>query len=298
MTQEVVVTCAVTGGHANHNKHPNFPITPKQIAQSCLDARSAGAAIVHIHARDPVTGDHVGDPAIFREIGERVRDSGSDVVINLTTGYGARYVPSKENPAIGGPGTTLTTPKNRMRQIEDLRPEICTLDVGTLNFGEQIFMGYPDHIREMAQIAKDIGVKPEIECFEPGHIMFARRLIEEGHIEPPPMFQLCLGIPNAAPATTEVMTCMRNLLPEGANWAAFGISRWEFQMVAQAVNLGGHVRVGLEDNLYLARGEFASNAQLVERAVSIVRQLGAEVVEPQRAAEILELPAKGQTPAG
>ena len=295
MTQEVIVTCAVTGGHANHNKHPDFPITPKQIAQSCLDARSAGAAVVHIHARDPVTGDHVGDPAIFREIVERLRDSGTDLVINLTTGYGARYVPSKENPAVGGPGTTLTSAKNRMRQIEDLRPEICTLDVGTLNFGEQIFMGYPEHIREMAQIAKDIGVKPEIECFEPGHIMHARSLINAGLIEAPPMFQLCLGIQNAAPATTEVMTCMRNLLPENANWAAFGISRWEFPMVAQAVNLGGHVRVGLEDNLYLSRGVFASNAQLVERAVGIVRDLGAEVVEPERAAEILELPPKGQT---
>ena len=141
MAQEVILTCAVTGGHANHHKHPNFPITPEQIAQSCLDARSAGASVVHIHARDPQTGEHVGDPAIFREIVERIRDSGSDVIINLTTGYGARYVPSKENPAVGGPGTTLTTPKNRMRQIEDLRPEICTLDVGTLNFGEQIFMG-------------------------------------------------------------------------------------------------------------------------------------------------------------
>ena len=295
MTQEVILTCAVTGGHANYHKHPNFPISPEQIVQECLDARSAGAAVVHIHARNPDTGEHVGDPAIFREIVERLRDSGTDLVINLTTGYGARYVPSEENPAVGGPGTTLTTPNNRMRQIEDLRPEICTLDVGTLNFGEQIFMGFPGHIRVMAQIAKDIGVKPEIECFEPGHIMFARRLIDEGLIEAPPMFQLCLGIPNAAPATPEVMTCMRNLLPDNANWAAFGISRWEFQMVAQAVNLGGHVRVGLEDNLYLSRGEFASNGQLVERAVSIVRELGADVVEPERAAEILELPPKGQS---
>jgi uncharacterized protein (DUF849 family) len=295
MTQEVIITCAVTGSHQNFHKHPRFPITPAQIADACLEARRAGAAIVHIHVRDPKTGVHVGDPALFREVIERIRASGSDLVINLTTGYGARYVPSEANPAVGGPGTTLIDGKQRMRHIEELRPDICTLDVGTFNFGEQIFMGYPGHIRTMAKIAKDIGVKPEIECFEPGHIVFAKRLIEEGLIEEPPMFQLCLGIPNASPATPEIMTVMRNMLPAGARWAAFGISRFEFPMVAQAVTLGGHVRVGLEDNLYLSRGEFASNGQLVERAVSIVRELGAEVVEPARAAELLELPPRGQS---
>lgn len=295
MAREVVLTCAVTGGHNNFHKHPNFPITPKQIADSVLEARSAGASVAHIHVRDPQTGEHVGNPELFREVVDRIRDSGSDILINLTTGYGARYIPSDEDPRIGGPGTTLATPEMRMRQIQECRPDICTLDVGTLNFGEQIFMGFPKHIRVMAKIAQEIGVKPEIECFEPGHVMFARRLIDEGLIDSPPLFQLCLGIPNAAPATPEVMTCMRNLLPETANWAAFGISRWEFQMVAQAINLGGHIRVGLEDNLYLSRGEFASNGQLVERAVNIARELDGEVVEPKRAAEILDLPARQQS---
>ena len=295
MAQEVILTCAVTGSHQNFHKHPNFPITPEQIANACLEARSAGAAVVHIHVRDPKTGEHVAEPELFREVVDRIRDSGSDVLINLTTGYGARYVPSDEDPARGGPGTTLISPERRMRHIQDMRPDICTLDVGTFNFGEQCFMGFPPHMRVMAGIAQEIGVKPEIECFEPGHIVFAKRLIEEGLIEAPPMFQLCLGIPNASPATPEIMTVMRNMLPENARWAAFGIARWEFQMVAQSVNLGGHIRVGLEDNLYLSKGVFASNGQLVDRAVSIVREIGADVVEPKRAAELLELPPRGQS---
>lgn len=295
MSQEVVVTCAVTGSHQNFHRHPNFPITPQQIAEACLEARAAGAAVVHIHVRDPKTGAAVGDPALYREVVERIRDSGSDVLINLTTGEGGRFVPSEEEPSVGGPGTTLRAPLSRVRHIEDLRPDICSLDVGTFNFGEHVFMNTPAHLRVMAAKIKELGVKPEIEVFEPGHIVFAKALIAEGLIESPPMFQLCLGIPYASPATPEMMTTMRNLLPEGANWAGFGISRWEFAMVAQAVNLGGQVRVGLEDNLYLGRGEFGTNGQLVEKAVRIIRELGAEPVEPNRAAEILELAPRGQS---
>lgn len=295
MAQEVIITCAVTGGHDNHGKHPNFPITPAQIAEACLEARSAGAAVVHIHVRDPKTGEHVGNPEYFREVVQRIRDSGSDLLINLTSGYGGRFVPGADNPAVGAPGTTLIPPEQRMRHILELRPDICTLDVGTLNFGEQVFMNTPGHLRVMARLAQEAGVKPEIECFEPGHIMFARQLIKEGLIDAPPLFQLCLGIDYASPATPEIMAVMRNLLPEGARWAAFGISRHEFPMVAQAINLGGHVRVGLEDNLYLARGVFASNGQLVERAAGIAQGLGAEIVEPARAAELLDLPPRGQS---
>ena len=295
MSGEVIVTCAVTGSHQNFHKHPDFPITPEQIARSCLEARSAGAAVVHIHVRDPETGAPSGEPALYREVVERIREADSDVLINLTTGEGARYSPSEEDPAVGGPGTTIRRPELRLRHIEELRPDICSLDVGTFNFGENVFMNTPAHLRIMARTIKELGVKPEIEVFEPGHIMFAHTLIKEGLLESPPMFQICLGIPHASPATTEVMTVMRNLLPAGANWAAFGISRWEFPMVAQAVTLGGHVRVGLEDNLYLGRGEFASNAQLVERGVRIIRELGADIVEPARAAELLELAPRGQS---
>ena len=292
MNKEVVLTCAVTGGHANFKAHPNFPITPKQIADACLEARAAGAAIVHIHVRDPDTGDHSGDTALFRDVLERIRDSGSDVLINLTTGWGARFIPDKDTPRMGGPGTTLETPLRRLRHVIDLRPDICTLDVGTFNFGEHIFVGFPAHIREMAQTIKDIGVKPEIECFEPGHIMFARDLIADGYFEGAPLFQFCLGITNASPAIPEVVSLMKSLLPDGAPWAAFGVSRTEFPMVAQSVAQGGHIRVGLEDNLYLSKGVFASNGQLCERAVDIVEKMGSTVVEPKRAAEILGLPAR------
>ena len=295
MAREVMVTCAVTGGHDNHHKHPDFPITPKQIADACLDARKAGAAVCHIHVRDPQTGQRSGDPALFREVVERIRDSGSDMLINLTTGEGARYVPSDENPAVGGPGSTVKSPRERLRHVEELRPDICTLDVGTFNFGENVFMNTPAHLREMATIIKDCGVKPEIEVMELGHIRFAHHLIEQGLIEAPPMFQVCLGIPWAAPATPQVLALMQSMLPDNARWAAFGISRWEFPIVAEAVNHGGHVRVGLEDNLYLGKGEFASNAQLVEKAVRIIRELDGEPVEPARAAEMLDLPPRGQS---
>jgi uncharacterized protein (DUF849 family) len=294
MAQDVIITAAVTGGHENHGKHPDFPITPQQIADACLEARSAGAAITHIHVRDPETGTPTGDGALYREVVERIRASGSDVLINLTSGYGGRYVPGDDDPLVAAPGTNLMTPQARMQHVEELRPDICTLDVGTLNFGERVFMNTPPHLRIMAQIARDAGVKPEIECFEPGHIMFAKQLIAEGLIDAPPMFQLCLGIPYGSPATPEMMTTMRNLLPDGANWAGFGISRQEFPMVAQAVTLGGHVRVGLEDNLYLGAGEFATNGKLVDRAVGIAQALGANVVEPQRAAEILGLLPRSQ----
>ena len=287
MSQEVIVTCAVTGGHNNFQKHPDYPITPAQIAESCLAARQAGASITHIHVRDPDTGARSGELALFREVTQRIRDAGSDVLINLTTSEGARFVPDDANPKVGGPGTTLKKPLERLVHIDELRPDICTLDVGTFNFGEQIFVNTPAHLRIMAKHIQQLGIKPEIEVFEPGHIMFARRMIDEGLIDDPPMFQLCLGIPHAAPATPEVLTLMRNLLPDNACWGAFGISRWEFPVVAQAVSHGGNVRVGLEDNLYLSQGEFASNAKLVEKAVRIVRELGADIVEPKRAAEIL-----------
>ncbi len=289
MPQEVIVTCAVTGGHANFHKHPDYPITPQQIAESCLAARQAGAAIAHIHVRDPETGMRSGDPALYREVVGRIRDAGSDVLVNLTTSEGARFVPGDVDPKTGGPGTTLIHPLQRLAHVEELLPDICTLDVGTFNFGEQIFVNTPAHLRTMAARIRELGVKPELEVFEPGHIVFAKRMIEEGLIADPPMFQLCLGIPHASPATPEVLSVMQGLLPDGACWGAFGISRWEFQIVAQCVSRGGNVRVGLEDNLYLAKGEFASNSQLVERAVRLVREVGADIVEPSRAAELLGL---------
>jgi uncharacterized protein (DUF849 family) len=289
MTQEVILTCAVTGGHANHGKHPDYPITPAQIAQSCIDARQAGAAVAHIHVRDPETGMRSGDPALYREVFHRVKDAGCDVLINLTSSDGARFAPGPVDAGVGGPGTTMMQPLDRLRHIEELRPDICTLDVGTFNFGETIFVNTPSHLRIMAKRIQELGVKPEMEVFEPGHIMFAHKLIDEGLIDGKPMFQICLGIPHASPANSLMLNTMTSLLPENSNWASFGISRSEFRIVAQAVCLGGHTRVGLEDNLYISHGKFATNSQLVEKAVRVIRELDADVVEPSRAAEILGL---------
>ena len=293
MARETIVTCAVTGGHQNFHNHPNFPITPKQIAESAIEARKAGAAVAHIHVREP-DGSRSGNPEYFREVVERIRDADCDVLINLTTGEGGRYVPSEEDPQVGGPGTSLSTPEVRVRHVLDLRPDICTLDVATMNFGEAVFMNTPAHLRRMAELIKDAGVKPEIEVFEPGHIRLAVDMIKNGYIESPPRFQLCLGIPWGSPATPQMVQVMHSMLPGDANWAAFGISRWEFPVVAEVVNNGGHVRVGLEDNLYLTKGEFASNGQLVEKAVRIMRELDAEPVEPERAAEMLDLLPRAQ----
>ena len=287
MSNQVILTCAVTGGHNNQAKHPDYPITPEQIAKNCIEAASAGAAIVHIHVRDPNTGMRSGDPALFREVVNRIREADVDVLINLTTSEGARFSPGEVDAAVGGPGTTLVQPLDRLHHVEELRPDICTLDVGSFNFGETIFVNTPAHLRIMAARIQELGVKPELEVFEPGHIMFAHKLIEEGLIEGAPMFQLCLGIPHASPATAEVLSLMINLLPENANWSAFGISRFEFAIVAQAASQGGNCRVGLEDNLYLGKNEFASNLQLVERAIRIIRELGREPATPKQAAERL-----------
>ncbi len=289
MPRDVIVTCAVTGSHQNFHKYPDYPITPKQIAESCLEARRAGAAIVHVHVRDPETGAATGEVAHYREVVARLRDAGSDLLINLTTGFGGRFAPGEDDPRQAGPGTTLIAPEERVRHVEALKPEICTLDVGTFNFGASVFMNTPDHLRVMAARIKAAGIKPEVEVFEPGHIIFAKQMMEEGLIEDPPMFQLCLGILYASPATAEAMTFLKSLLPEAARWSAFGVSRRQFPMVAEAVEQGGNVRVGLEDNLYLGKGEYASNGQLVEKAVGMIRDLGAEPAEPARAREILGL---------
>jgi uncharacterized protein (DUF849 family) len=289
---KTILSCAVTGGAETTKKNPAVPVTPEQIAQSVIDAANAGASIAHIHVRDPKTGLASQNVEYYRQVVERVRGARCQIVINLTTGPGSRFVPSEENPAVGGPGTTMTAPLERVRHVVELRPDICSLDVGSMNFGETGFVNTPHHLRIMAKAIADAGVKPELEVFEPGHVMLARRMVEDGHIARPALFQICLGIPWGAPATAESMMFMRGLLPPDAMWASFGISRMQFPMVAQAVILGGHVRVGLEDNLYLEPGVLApGNGPLVERAVQIVRLLGAEVATPAEARSILGLKA-------
>ncbi|MTW18093.1 3-keto-5-aminohexanoate cleavage protein [Rhodoplanes serenus] len=287
----VIVTCALTGGGDTVGKSPAVPVTPEQIAESAIEAARAGAAIVHIHVRDPATGKPATDLALYREVVERIRAVDADVILNLTTGAGARFIPSAADPKVGGEGTTLAPPELRVRHIEALRPEICTLDITTMNFGEFVFVNTPAHLRVMGRAVAAAGVLPELECFDSGNVRLALRLIEEGVLHPPAMFQLCLGVPWGAPATPESMLFMRSLLPAGAFWTGFGIGGAQFPMVAQAVLLGGHVRVGLEDNLYVERGVLApSNAALVEKAVRIVRALDAEPASPAEARRILALP--------
>jgi uncharacterized protein (DUF849 family) len=284
MPRKVVVTCAVTGSGDTTRISPHVPVTPEQIAREGLAAAEAGAAVLHIHVRDPQTGGPSMDLALYAEVVDRIRAKNREVVVNLTTGAGARFDPGAPDPAQPGPGTTLSRPEDRVHHIEALRPDLCSLDVGSLNFGGNVFINTPAHLSAMATRIRASGVKPELEVFDTGHIRQALQMLADGELDRPPLFQLCLGIPWGAAATPETLLFMRDLLPPDATWSAFGIARDQFRMVAQAVLAGGHVRVGLEDNLYLDRGVLApGNAALVERAVGIVRTLGEEVATPAEA---------------
>jgi uncharacterized protein (DUF849 family) len=268
-------------------------VTPSEIAASAIDAAKAGAAIVHIHVRDPQTTRPSMDPALYREVVERIRASGSDVLINLTTGPGARFIPGPNNPLSPGPGSTLSLPAERVRHVIDLAPEICSLDMGSMNMGNQVFMNTPPHLEAMAISIRDAGVMPELEVFEAGHLLLAKQMIETGHIKPPGLFQICLGISWGQPATPEALIYMRSLLPAGCVWFSFGISLHQFPIAAQTILLGGHVRVGLEDNLYLQKGKLApSNAALVEKAAEIIDILGDQVATPAEARQMLCLEAR------
>ena len=288
MQRKVMIACAVTGSADTPGKNPAVPVTPAQIAQSAIDVAKAGAAIVHIHVRDPQTTKPSMDVAHYREAVQRIRDSGTDVVINLTTGPGARFAPGADDPLKAGPGTNMKTAAERVKHVVEIKPEICSLDMGSMNMGQYVFVNTPSILENMAVAIREAGIVPELEVFETGHLLLAKRMIETGHIKPPGMFQICLGISWAQPATTEAMTYMRNLLPKDSPWFAFGISLHQFPMAAQAVLLGGHVRVGLEDNIYLGKGQLApSNAALVEKAARIIEVLGDHVATPAEARKML-----------
>ncbi len=286
MNKDVIITCAVTGAGDTVGRHPEIPVTPAQIAQAAVDAAKAGAAIVHCHVRDPATGKGSRDVALYREVVARIRDSGTDVVINLTAGMGGDlFIGPDENPTDFGENSDLVGAFDRLPHVEELLPEICSLDCGSFNFGEGslVYVSTPDMLRRGARRIQKLGVKPELEIFDSGHLSFTLKLIAEGLIDDPPLFQLCFGIPWGAPADVGVMKASVDMLPSGANFTAFAISRKQMAFAAQSVLLGGHVRVGLEDNLYLSRGVFASNAQLVERARRIVELMGASVLGPDEA---------------
>jgi uncharacterized protein (DUF849 family) len=289
MTRKIMLTCAVTGAGSTTKKHPGVPVTPPQIAAACIEAARAGATTVHIHVRDPATGEGGRDPAHFREVVARVRDSSVDVVLNLTCGMGGRLVLDDENPAVMAAGTDMARPLERMQHVEELLPEICTIDCGSMNFGREVAVNRVGDLERMARFAQQLGVKPELEVFDFGQIGIARHLIDSGLVDGTPLFQLCLGIAGGTPATTEAMLALRGALPPGAHWGAFGISRSEFPMVAQAAILGGNVRVGLEDNLYLQAGRLATNAELVEKALKILALLDIAVMTPAEARSALGL---------
>ncbi|MGA0266845.1 MAG: 3-keto-5-aminohexanoate cleavage protein [Lysobacterales bacterium] len=298
MNRKVIITCAVTGSGATQDRHPDLPITPEQIAQASIDAAKAGAAIVHIHVREPDTGAASRRPELFREVVSRIREHETDVVLNLTTGMGGDLFLGPDEDLLDlAEQTDCVGQRERMLHVEELRPEICSLDCGSFNYdeGNYVYVSSTDMLRTGARLCLDWGVKPELEVFDLGHVWFAKQLMAEGLIEDPPMFQLCMGIRWGAEALTRNFQTMVDNLPPGAHWAGFGVGALEFPMVAQSVLLGGHVRVGLEDNLYLSRGEFASNAQLVERARKLLRLMGAEVQTAAEARETLSLTPFGQS---
>ncbi len=285
MNTEVIVTCAVTGAGDTADKHPDLPITPAQIATAAIEAAKAGAAIVHCHVRDPETGKGSRDVKLYAEVVDRIRSAEVDCVVNLTAGMGGDLMIDPNNPGVPAAGTDLVPPMERLAHVEELLPDICSLDCGSLNFGEgnSVYVSTPDMLRTMAKRVQELGVKPELEIFDTGNLWLASQLVKEGLIDPPPLFQICLGIPYGAPATPGSMKNMVDMLPQGAEWAGFAISRLEMPFVAQAILLGGHVRVGLEDNLYLERGVLASNAQLVEKAIKLIDLMGARVLTPDEA---------------
>ena len=282
MNHDVMITCALTGAGDTVDKHPAIPVTPTQIAAAAVEAAKAGATVVHCHVRDPDTGKGSRDPALYREVVARIRDSGVDIIVNLTAGMGGDLeIGAGETPLAFGPATDLVGPLARLVHVEELLPDICTLDCGTLNFGDGdiIYVSTPAALRAGAQRITELGVKAELEIFDTGHLWFANQMIKEGLLHDP-LFQLCLGIPWGAPADTTTMKAMVDNLPAGVNWAAFGIGRMQMPMAAQAVLLGGHVRVGLEDNLWLDKGVPASNGSLVERVIKLIECMGARPMSP------------------
>lgn len=291
MNNEVIITCAVTGAGDTTGRSDKVPVTPEQIADAAIEAANAGAAVAHVHVRDLQTGKGSRDTGLFREAVDRIRDSGVDVIINLTAGMGGDWVPSDEDPSMPGPGTDMIGPEERLAHVVECMPDICSLDCGTMIFGNgnDLYLNTPVYLRKMAKITQELGVKPELEVFDLGQVRLARALVDEGLIDAPPMFQLCLGIPWGAGADTETMVAMKQALPDNAVWAGFGISKMQMPMVAQAMILGGNVRVGLEDNIYLDRGVLATNGQLVERAVEIINRLGGRVLSADEAREKIGL---------
>ena len=292
MNKYVIISCAVTGSGDTVGKHPAIPVTPEAIANAAIEAASAGAAIAHMHVRNPETGKATRDDELYKEVVSRIKENGTDVIINLTSGMGGDIEIGPEDDLLKfGPNTDFINAMERLSHVEKILPDICSLDCGTLNFGDgnMIYVSTPEQLRIGAKRIQELGVKPELEIFDTGHMWFANQMYNEGLLDAPALYQICLGIPYGAPANTSSMENMVKMVPEGSNWAAFGIGAMQMPMAAQAVLLGGNVRVGLEDNLYLEKGVFASNGSLVEKVGSLINHMGASIMSAKDARKKLGL---------
>jgi uncharacterized protein (DUF849 family) len=286
--EKLIITVSVTGSFGDRST-PGLPITPKEIAESALEAYRAGAAVAHIHVRDVVTGKPSMEFKHYEEVVQRIRES-SGMIINLSTGAGARFIPNDQDPMGLAPGSTLCIPQKRIEHVMRLEPEICSLDVGSMNFGPHVFVNSLSHVEWMAEQIREAGVKPEMEVFDLGHIEIANHLLKTGRVKPPPLFQLCMGVPWGIPATPNNMILMRQVLTPDAIWAGFGIGATAFPMLTQSILLGGNIRIGMEDTLYLEKGKHASsNKALVEKAVAIMKILDKEPATPEEAKDLIQL---------
>jgi 3-dehydrocarnitine:acetyl-CoA trimethylamine transferase len=290
---KVIITCAVTGNLTTPEQTPHLPITPEQIAEACLGAADAGAAIVHIHVRDPLTGrpsmllDH------YVDVVQRIRARNPELILNITTGPGGRFVPARDDPKVAAEGTTLMVPEKRVEHIAVLRPNICTLDLNTMNSGREVVINTPGNVRRMAKVIAEAGVKPEIELFDSGDIALMRDLLADGTLQGPVLCSFVMGVRYGFQPSPETVLYARDQLPNDAEFTAIGIGKAAFTTVAQSYLAGGHVRVGLEDSVYLSRGRLAaSNAEMVAKARRIVEDLGGTIATVEEARSIVGLPAR------
>lgn len=293
MNRNVFITCAVTGSGGTQDRSPHVPRSPEQIANAAIDAARAGAAVVHCHVRDPETGAPSRRPDLYRDVTERIRAADVDVVLNLTAGMGGDMVfgPAEAPLPLNDRDTDMAGAAERVAHVADCRPEICTLDCGTMNFAEAdyVMTNTPGMLRAMGRMMTELDVKPEIEAFDTGQLWFAKQLVEEGVLSGPALVQLCMGVPWGAPNDLNTFMAMVNNVPADWHWSAFSLGRDQMPFAAAAVLAGGNVRVGLEDNLFLEKGVLATNAQLVERAVNIIENMGANVIGPAAVRETLGL---------
>lgn len=284
MEQPTILTCAVTGNLTRPEQTPHLPITPAQISDACLAAGEAGAAAVHIHVRNPQTGLPSMELELYREVVDAIRRHNPALIINLTTGPGGRFVPDEVNPRLAAAGTSLLPPEKRVEHIAELRPDVCSLDLNTMNSGDQVVVNTPKNVARMAKVIRDAGAVPELECFDSGDLVLAKKLMDDGVLEAPGLYTFVLGVRYALPFSPEAIAFAKSLISRDANWSAFAVGRQAFQAVAQAYLMGGNVRIGLEDTIYIAKGKLASsNAELVLKARRIVEDLGGSLATPEQA---------------